>query len=130
MPFAAARIMPCGCRVEHGGNCAHMLMRKRHRQRTLDRQRGSAASRGYDADWQRLSKAYLAEPGNRRCRCGAPAVLVAHVISIKQRPDLRLDRSNWRPSCQACNLRQNIYHEGGFGRRPTGGGSKVSGNAS
>jgi len=48
--------------------------------------------------------------------CGKPAVLVAHRVSIKKAPHLRLVRSNWKPSCIACNNRQNIACEGGFGR--------------
>lgn len=122
MPKRAAHICKCGRRVPSGMRCVCQAQRDRER----DKQRGSAAQRGYDAEWQRVSKAFLAEPSNARCStCGDPAVLVAHRISIKKAPHLRLVRSNWMPSCIACNNRQNIRCEGGFGRTPAGGGRKV-----
>jgi 5-methylcytosine-specific restriction enzyme A len=112
MPFAAPRLCTCGRVVKAGVRCVCAKQRKAER----DRLRPSAPQRGYDAEWRRLSKAYLAEPGNAHCACGAVAVLVAHRVSIRKAPHLRLDRSNWQPSCIACNNRQNIQCEGGFGR--------------
>ncbi len=120
MPMRAPRICSCGRRVAYGERCQC----QKQRDRAADAKRPSAALRGYDSEWRELSQAYLAEPGHQRCACGKRAVLVAHRISIKQAPHLRLERSNWKPSCQACNLRQNIREEGGFGK-PPGGGLKV-----
>jgi 5-methylcytosine-specific restriction endonuclease McrA len=94
-----------------------VIVEKRAIYRASDARRPSSGERGYDAEWQRVSRAYLAEPGNDRCGCGAPAVLVAHIFSIKSAPHLRLVRSNWKPSCQRCNLRQSIRCEGGFGNQ-------------
>lgn len=65
--------------------------------------RQSARQRGYDATWEKAAAAFLAEPGNQRCDCGAAATVVRHVISIRQRPDLRMVRSNWKPGCKRCN---------------------------
>ena len=121
MPSRVARICRCGRRVPFGVRCVCQAQRAREQ----DKVRGSAAQRGYDAEWRRLSKAFLNEPGNERCACGSPAVLVAHRIAIRKAPHLRLVRSNWLPSCIACNNRQNIAIEGGFGRVPAGGGRKV-----
>jgi len=117
MPMRAARICICGRRVPSGIRCQC----RKAKDREADARRGSSTARGYDSEWRELSRAYLAEPGNKRCRCGALAVLVAHRISIRKAPHLRLERSNWMPSCQACNLRQNVRCEGGFGKRPGGG---------
>jgi 5-methylcytosine-specific restriction endonuclease McrA len=113
MPMRAPRICACGRRVPQDVRCQC----QKQRDRLADASRPSASLRGYDSEWRALSKAFLAESGNDRCACGAPAVLVAHRISIRKAPHLRLDRSNWMPSCQACNLRQNIRCEGGFGRK-------------
>ncbi|ABE61231.1 HNH nuclease / phage PHI-105 holin-like protein [Nitrobacter hamburgensis X14] len=113
MPFAAPRLCTCGRVVPAGKRCECSIKRKAER----DKLRPAAPQRGYDAEWRRLSKAYLAEPGNDVCAdCGRPAVLVAHRVSIRKAPHLRLVRSNWKPSCIACNNRQNIACEGGFGR--------------
>ena len=73
------------------------------RKARFDKTRPAARQRGYDAEWTREAKAFLALPGNDLCRCGAPAVVVMHIKSIRTRPDLRMDRTNWRPGCQRCN---------------------------
>ncbi|WP_449525281.1 endonuclease [Devosia sp.] len=73
------------------------------RKARFDKTRPNATNRGYDRTWEREAKAFLSHPQNMLCQCGAPAVLVAHRQSIRQRPDLRMVRSNWRPSCQRCN---------------------------
>lgn len=65
--------------------------------------RASATKRGYDEEWKQAAKAFLAQ--HPRCQCGKPATCVAHRISIKLRPDLRMNRANWRPSCRGCNTR-------------------------
>ncbi len=77
----------------------------RERKAALDKTRPNSSRRGYDGTWEVLAKAFLAEPGNDKCQCGRPATLVAHKVSIKRRPDLRLERTNWRPSCGRCNNR-------------------------
>ncbi|QUS39059.1 endonuclease [Tardiphaga alba] len=133
MPNKPPRILKCGCRVPSGHSCRHQRIDERHRQRELDARRPGTAQRGYDAEWQRESRSFLSEPANRHCACGALATMVAHIISINQAPHMRMKRSNWKPSCTPCNLRQNIACEGGFGnprRLQTGGGSIVSKNPS
>lgn len=117
MPVRAARICSCGRRVPHGLRCEC----RKAADRVANAKRPSAAQRGYDAEWRGLSKAFLSEPQNQHCACGEPATLVGHIISIRQAPHLRLVRSNWKPSCNACNLRQNVRFEGGFGKTPGGG---------
>lgn len=97
MPSRPARICACGRRVPAGVRCECLKAR--------DAERPNAARRGYDAEWQAASRAFLAEPSNDKCECGAPAVLVRHVVSIRRRPDLRMVRSNWKPGCRSCNAR-------------------------
>lgn len=113
----AARICSCGRRVPAGVRCECRKQRDRER----DKYRGNARQRGYDAAWETYSRAYLAEHGHRYCRCGAPATLVAHIISIRSAPHLRMSTSNHRPSCHACNMRD-------LARDRAGGGSKVREN--
>jgi len=95
----------CGCIHAVSVLCDCQREQMRQRKARHDRVRPSAAKRGYDADWRRLSAAFLALPQNRYCDCGAPATLVRHRISIRKRPDLRLDQRNWLPGCARCNAR-------------------------
>lgn len=92
-------ICACGISMPKGTPCPC----RARRQAAYEQQRGSAASRGYDAEWQAASKAFL--KANPTCECGRPAVLVRHAISIARRPDLRMVQSNWKPGCASCNAR-------------------------
>jgi 5-methylcytosine-specific restriction protein A len=70
-----------------------------------ERERGSASARGYDRAWQRLRDQVLREePLCRRCKFEdrvTAAVDVHHVIDVRDRPDLRLVRSNLEPLCHS-----------------------------
>jgi len=104
MSGRAPRICACGRIIPAGERCPCQQQRDRERRARFDRTRPNSSQRGYDRQWQEAAKAFLAEPGNARCsNCGAPATCVAHIISIKRRPDLRMVRANWRPSCARCN---------------------------
>jgi 5-methylcytosine-specific restriction protein A len=94
------RIVVGRCKCQRAADAAR---KARH-----DQRRPSARQRGYTADWTAAARAFLQLPGNDRCACGAPAVLVRHVISIRKRPDLRMVRSNWRPGCQKCNAADTV----------------------
>lgn len=102
MPRAAPVLCRCGKVRQSNTRCVCQPAR-------VDTRPGSRR-RGYDKAWEVAARAFLAEPGNDRCQCGRPAVLVAHRISIRARPDLRMDRRNWRPSCRACNA-SDTYQE-------------------
>jgi hypothetical protein len=101
MPSKPPRICRCGKIVPANFMC---LCVKRRRAED-DKRRPSAPQRGYDAQWQKAARAFLNQPCNQFCECGAPAVLVRHVVSIRKRPDLRMIRSNWKPGCRRCNAR-------------------------
>lgn len=88
------------------------------RKARFDKKRPSASQRGYDKEWEREARAFLALPGNDLCDCGAPATLVRHVKSIRTRPDLRMVRSNWRPGCQRCNARDAAEERRTLERNP------------
>ncbi len=120
------RICPCGYRVPAGEPCACQKAKRAE----ADKERPSARKRGYDTAWQKAAAAFLKEPGNKRCACGAPATVVMHRVSIRKRPDLKMQRSNWQPGCVRCNAiqadrerRESLPGRNTFGR--PGGGSEL-----
>lgn len=107
MPSAAPYLCQCGRIVKRGVVCACRQQLARERKARFDEKRPNARARGYDREWEREAKAFLCRPGNDLCaKCGAPATVVMHVISIRKRPDLRMVKSNWRPGCQRCNAKE------------------------
>jgi 5-methylcytosine-specific restriction protein A len=95
MPFAAPRICACGRKVPWDVRCACQRQRKAE----LDKRRPTARQRGYDTQWQRESKAFLARPENRFCACGCGRVanMVDHIQPHRGDPKLFWDRRNWQP---------------------------------
>lgn len=93
--------------------------------RAYDRRRGSASSRGYDAQWRRARDAFLAEPDNALCRmCLAadpPRVTAASVVDhiVPHRGDRALfwDRRNWQGLCETCHNRHKQRLERAAGGR-------------
>jgi 5-methylcytosine-specific restriction protein A len=89
--------------------------------RAHDMRRGSASSRGYDRDWEKVRDAHLRmEP---LCRfCEAEGIVTAgfavdHIETIADRPDLRLDHANLRTLCESHHNARTA------GDRPRGRGS-------
>lgn len=93
-----------------------------------DRARPSARQRGYDADWERASKAFLAEPANRLCACGCgeASQMVDHIIPHRGDRRLFWDRGNWQPMTNRCHSRKTAREDGRWG----GGGSNLAGSRS
>ncbi len=101
MPSAPPRICP-GCRatVPHGRRCTRCV-------KAEDQRRGASTQRGYDGQWIKLRASLMALPEFQVCRsCGQPATDLDHVLSVRDRPDLRLDVTNLRPLCHACHSRR------------------------
>ena len=110
MPHAALR--PCGkpgCgELVPSGRCA---AHRRAQYASQDARRGSPAERGYDRTWQRLREQKLR--ANPFCEIETNcanlsfteqvATEVDHIISIRERPDLRLEWSNLRSACKRCH---------------------------
>nr|WP_244492170.1 HNH endonuclease signature motif containing protein [Aureimonas sp. AU12] len=129
MPVHAPRICSCGKTVASGKTCACRIKARAE----ADARRPSAAVRGYDAAWKRVRSDFLkrhpvcCSPG-----CGKPATEADHVVSVAERPDLRLSWSNLRPFCKPHHS-QRTARDQGFARsgartldlpsidRPTGG---------
>ena len=114
MPMRPPHICRCGHKVAHGQRCA--CVRKRAAE--SDKARPTSRQRGYDTAYQHAAAAFLKT--HPTCTCGQPAVLVRHRISIRLRPDLRMDRSNWLPGCRSCNAK-DVHRE----RREAGGGRQL-----
>jgi 5-methylcytosine-specific restriction protein A len=75
--------------------------------RELDRQRPSAARRGYGARWRRARAAFLAQhPLCAACRAQGrmvPATVVDHVVPHRGDQKLFWDERNWAPACKSCH---------------------------
>jgi 5-methylcytosine-specific restriction enzyme A len=75
--------------------------------RELDRQRPSAAARGYGSRWRRARAAYLARhPLCARCSAEGRlelAVVVDHVTPHRGDARLFWDEANWQGLCKRCH---------------------------
>jgi 5-methylcytosine-specific restriction enzyme A len=75
--------------------------------RALDRQRPSAARRGYGPRWRRARAAYLARhPLCVPCRAAgrlASATVVDHIVPHGGDPVLFWDEGNWQGLCKPCH---------------------------
>ena len=93
---------------------------KRQTQRDYDRQRGTAAQRGYGSRWQKASKGFLrANPLCVYClKAGdlRPSEVTDHIIPHKGDMGLFWDRSNWQALCKRCHDAKTATEDGGFGR--------------
>lgn len=120
MPIRPKR--PCtypGCRelTAEGNRCpAH---RKAQRQYE-DRNRGTAAQRGYDSQWRKARKGYLRKhPVCVQCLEEGQvieATIVDHIIPHKGDKALFWDSSNWQPLCKRHHDIKTVKEDGGFGR--------------
>ena len=79
--------------------------------RELDRQRPSAARRGYGPRWRRARAAFLARhPLCAACQAQGrvvPATVVDHVVPHRGDQRLFWDESNWAPACKPCHDAQD-----------------------
>jgi len=116
---------PCahpGCPelVEYPDRYCEKHKRERNRsRREYDKERGTAAQRGYDARWRKVRKRFLAEnPLCTECMKEGrltPATVVDHIVPHKGDPELFWDESNWQPLCKQCHDRKTAREDGGFG---------------
>lgn len=71
------------------------------------RHEGTRTQRGYDNNWLKLSRMCLAEePYCRYCARDGRVTLAQvsdHIIPIRIRPDLRLERTNVQSLCKTCH---------------------------
>jgi 5-methylcytosine-specific restriction enzyme A len=75
--------------------------------RALDRQRPSAARRGYGSRWRRVRDAFLARhPLCSACEAAGrvvPATVVDHVLPHRGDQRLFWDERNWTAMCKRCH---------------------------
>ena len=83
-------------------------VREAERQKLQAQWRGSAASRGYGARWQKARAGWLAK--HPLCVCceangvGTAAVVLEHIKDALRWPDLFWVSANWQGLCDRCNL--------------------------
>jgi 5-methylcytosine-specific restriction protein A len=86
--------------------------------RTLDRERPSAARRGYGSRWRRARAAFLAQhPLCTACRAQGrvvQATVVDHLVPHHRDRRRFWDERNWAPSCKPCHDRKTA-REGRWG---------------
>lgn len=92
---------------------------ERQRKARFDAGRPSAAKRGYDSAWHKLRHSFLAD--HPLCQCDECqggrgrvrlATVVDHIVPIRDRPDLRLERSNLRAMHKECHDRHTARAQG------------------
>jgi len=111
MPFTPPRVCGwCGGVHQRGERCAVVVKNDAERKARFDRKRPNSSRRGYDRQWEEAAKAYLAiHPYCVSCAAKGlrtKATVVMHIHSIRDRPDLRMDPTNWQAGCQRCNAQQ------------------------
>jgi 5-methylcytosine-specific restriction enzyme A len=78
--------------------------------RELDRQRPSAARRGYGPRWRRARAAFLARhPLCAACRAKGrvvPATVVDHLVPHRGNPERFWNEANWQGLCKPCHDRK------------------------
>jgi len=75
--------------------------------------RPGSNERGYDLDWQQARRQFLADhPWCSVEGCRTPASDVDHVLSVQERPDLRLEPSNFRSLCHAHHAQRTAREQG------------------
>jgi 5-methylcytosine-specific restriction enzyme A len=97
--------------------------------RELDRQRPSAARRGYDSRWRRARSLYLAEhPWCARCLDEGrltPATVVDHVEPHRGDERLFWDQDQWQALCKQHHDAKTV-RDGRWGRRHLSDGAARS----
>lgn len=138
MPVARPR--PClhlGCAalVRGGGYCERHAPAQQEAAREKDRERGSAASRGYGHRWAKTSQGFLRNHP-LCCACSAQGRVTAaevtdHIVPhrlaealasedadrILAARELFWNRANWQPLCWRCHSRKTAREDGAFGNR-------------
>lgn len=88
-------------------------------QRRYDKQRGTAAERGYGYRWQKARKRFLRDnPLCSHCEKEGqvtPATVVDHIVPHKGDKALFWDRSNWQGLCEHHHNVKTAREDGGFG---------------
>jgi 5-methylcytosine-specific restriction protein A len=106
-PLRSCRKSGCATLVQSGYCIEHAASQRK----VYDQQRGTAAARGYDGDWEKVRIAALERDKYLCLHCLAkgiatPAKDVDHIRSISQAPELRLDIDNLQSLCRTCHAKK------------------------
>lgn len=89
-------------------------------QQRYDRERGTAAGRGYDHKWRKAREGFLRKhPLCVYCHQKGliiTATVVDHIKPHKGDKALFWQRANWQPLCKPCHDAKTVREDGGFGR--------------
>ena len=102
----------CGRTVPHGTRCQCQIASTRARNQRHDANRPSARARGYDHEWQKARKAWLAMyPACNHPGCIAPATTVDHIKPHRGDRTLFWDKTNWQSLCTLHHVRHKQRQE-------------------
>lgn len=93
---------------------------ERERKRTVDLRRPNSSARGYDHEWRKTRDQFLRF--NRVCShpdCQSTATEVDHILSVNERPDLRLVWVNLRAYCKPHHSARTARDQGFAKRKET-----------
>jgi 5-methylcytosine-specific restriction protein A len=107
--------------VQHKKNYGKQVYQQK---KQYEKDRGSAASRGYGKRWQKAREYFLNHnPICIRCERDKeiikPARVVDHIRPHKGNQKLFWDRENWQALCKPCHDRKTVLEDGGFGNATT-----------
>ncbi len=99
--------------IVRAGVCSRCGALRKQRMAAHDEQRGTAAQRGYDANWRRLRASFLAQhPLCVACEAIGRTVVATDVDHIVPRRAGGSDRDeNLQPLCHACHSRKTAAGE-------------------
>jgi len=84
-----------------------------------NRERDTAAQRGYDTRWRKARLMYLrAHPLCHHCLdlgISTSATVVDHITPHRGNTELFWETDNWQPLCKSCHDRKTAGEDGGFG---------------
>lgn len=96
------RLCSCGRIVAYGERCACQIAATRERNARHDQRRPSSRQRGYDHDWRKARRDFLA--AHPYCAmCGAPSTTVDHIVAHRGDVALFWNRRNWQALCARCH---------------------------
>jgi 5-methylcytosine-specific restriction protein A len=83
----------------------------------IERGRGSAAARGYDARWRAFRADYLRDHplciNNHDGRI-VPATVVDHIITLRLAPHRKYEKANLQALCKRCHDVKTVRRDGGL----------------
>ncbi len=113
MATRAAHICKCGQRVVSGAVCQCQTARMREARALHDATRPNSAARGYGRDWKQVRAQFLSNhPHCSVQHCSEPSTEADHILSVCDRPDLRLAFHNLRAFCKPHHSQRTARDQG------------------